>query len=170
MIKYIITIIAVLAFAASSFAQQTATATSGGSVVITSPTSILKTADMDFGKINIPTNKPGSTVIDPKANKNKNKNDNDAPDTTSALQPAVFTVNAPAGYTYNITFPNKPVYEDDSSSQLLNITNFNSDPPNTDLNTGTQTYNVGATVNYDKADEQGAYKAEIPFDVTVGYN
>jgi hypothetical protein len=142
-------------------AQQTASASTTAGATITTPTSILKSSDMEFEEIKVSSKTSGKIVIQPTPGKAKDG---------EAGAPASFTVSAPPGYTYNITLPQKPVVENDSLPEMLKITNFTSYPPPGELTTGTKSFSVGATVDIEPAKENGQYEAEIPFDVTIGYN
>jgi hypothetical protein len=147
-------------------AQQTASASTVAGVTITTPTSIFKSSDLEFDEIKISTKTGGSVVIQP----NGNKSAKGGTSTEGPGAPATFIVSAPPNYTYNISLPKTPVYESDSSSQLMNVSNFTSYPPASQMNTGSQSFSVGATVNVGAAQEQGEYDAEVPFNVTIGYN
>lgn len=146
--------------------QQTAAATTTAAATITTPTAIFKTSDIEFEEIKVSSKASGSIVIQP----NGNKTTKGGVTANGPGAPANFTVSAPPGYTYNVNLPQKPVSENDSIPELLKISNFTSYPPPNELTTGTKSFSVGATVDIEPAKEQGEYDAEVPFDVTIGYN
>ncbi len=152
--------------------QQVASATANISVTISTPISVSKSVSMAFPNIQVSPTKGGSIVLDPNGNQSTSGgvSVNNGTGGNSGV-PASFTVSGQGGYTYSINLPQTPVSMDDESSNLLNITNFTSSPPVTgETQSGTQTINVGATLNVDKAEEPGDFEAEIPFDVQVNYN
>ncbi|WP_276133560.1 DUF4402 domain-containing protein [Polluticoccus soli] len=146
--------------------QQTAAASTTAGATITTPTAIFKTSDIEFEEIKVSSKNSGSVVIQP----NGTKTTKGGVSANGPGAPASFTVSAPPGYTYNINLPQQPVSENDSIPDMLKISNFTSYPAPNELTTGTQSFSVGATVDIDAAKEQGEYDAEVPFDVTIGYN
>jgi hypothetical protein len=124
---------------------------------------------MEWDSIVVSKEKGGSIVMDPNG---KESTKGGVQITNPNGAPASFTVAGQGGYTYSISLPKNPIALDEENVGLLNITDFTTSPVVTGpiLQSGTQTINVGATLNVDKAEESGTLDAEIPFDIQVNYN
>jgi len=82
---------------------------------------------------------------------------------------ASFTVTGQGAYTYAITLPATVTLT--SGVNTMTATTFTSTPSATGaLTAGTQTLNVGATLNVAAAQAAGTYVSGTPFSVTVNYN
>ena len=170
--KYFLMAVAALLPGISFAQRQASTATARGSATVSAPITVSQSQSMTFSSIVVSPNQGGSIVLDPNGKEsptggvsitNNNNNESSAP--------ASFTVSGQGGYTYSINLPKDPVSMDDSSANLLNITSFTSSPEvSNESQSGTQTINVGATLNIEKAEEPGEFEAEIPFDIRVNYN
>ncbi|HAL81406.1 MAG TPA: hypothetical protein DCO83_03545, partial [Mucilaginibacter sp.] len=82
---------------------------------------------------------------------------------------ASFTVTGSEAYTYSITLPGSVTITYGANTMTVNT--FTSSPATTGtLTAGTQTLNVGATLNIGSSQAAGAYASTTPFTVTVNYN
>jgi len=165
--------IVTLGFTATSFAQtsynpkvsETATATA----TIITPISIEKKVDLNFG--NIVANSTGGTVTiatdnTPKYNKVA------APSIPGTRSAASFEVKGFAGVTYSIELPKTITLTKDGGKETMTVDNFVSNPSGTGLlsASGSQTVNVGATLNVAANQVAGTYKNTTDLKVTVNYN
>ncbi len=156
-----------LAFGNKASAQASATATSSATIV--TPITITKTADMNFGNVAVQTATGGTVVMTPAAVRSATSGVT-LPGTSGTVSAASFTVNGQSGYTYAITLPSS-VTLTDAASHSMTVDNFTSTPTATGtLTGGTETLNVGATLNVTAAQTAGVYTSSTPFTVTVNYN
>lgn len=165
----IIAISAVLVlFAMHSFAQETATATATATIV--TPISITKTVDMNFGNVAVQSTTGGTVVLAPDGTRTQTGGVT-LPVTPGTVTAASFTVNGQGTYTYAITLPSTALNLSDGASHTMTVTAFTSTPSGTGaLTAGTQTLNVGGTLNVGAAQTAGVYVSATPFNVTVNYN
>ena len=156
--------IVVLGFATTSFAQNTATATSSATII--TPIAISKTTDMNFGNIvagaagtvalSVTNNRTATGVTLPTA----------TPGTVSA---AVFTVTGLANSTYSISLP--AAFTITGAGTPMTVDNFVSTPtPTGVLALGTQVLTVGATLHVAANQAAGLYTNPTGLTVTVNYN
>ncbi|MCF8373310.1 MAG: DUF4402 domain-containing protein, partial [Bacteroidales bacterium] len=81
-----------------------------------------------------------------------------------------FTVTGLADATYSITLPAGATTISYSGNDMT-VDNWTSTPtPTGTLTGGTQTLNVGATLNVPASSPAGLYTSAVPFEVTVNYN
>lgn len=155
--------IVMLAFTAGAFAQSaTATATA----VIVSPISIAQTANMSFG--NIIADADGGTVVVVPAG-TRTLTGLTSPSIAGTVTAASFTVTGFAGATYAITLPASHTISSGANNMTVNA--FTSNPSGTGtLTGGTETLNVGATLNVTGNQPAGTYTNATGFTVTVNYN
>jgi hypothetical protein len=153
-------------FTSSVFAQ--ASATADASATIVTPISIAKVDDMDFG--NVATNGAVGTVTLSPAGVRTFSGGVTLPADNGTVSAASFTVTGSGSYTYAITLPTSVVIT--SGSDNMTVNNFTSTPTAAAglLSGGTQTINVGATLNLVASQAEGAYTSATPFTVTVNYN
>ncbi len=94
------------------------------------------------------------------------------PATAGTVSAASFTVSGEGTYTYAITLPATDytiTHTIDASTMAVNT--FTSTPTGTGaLTAGSQTLDVGATLNVDAGQSAGTYTNATGFDVTVNYN
>lgn len=84
---------------------------------------------------------------------------------------AVFTVGGEGSYTYSITLPSSAYTITETGGDDMTVTTFTSTPSGTGtLSSGSQTLNVGATLNVSADQASGVYENSTGFDVTVAYN
>jgi hypothetical protein len=158
--------VVLFAFTAGAFAQS-ATATATASAVIVSPISITRTADMSFGNIIADTD-GGTVVLVPAGTRTLNGlNSPSLPGTVTA---ASFTVAGLATATYAITLP--ATHDISNGAQTMTVNTFTSNPSGTGVldAAGSQTLNVGATLNVNANQAAGTYTNAAGFAVTVNYN
>ncbi|MDV6166923.1 DUF4402 domain-containing protein [Flavobacterium sp. DG1-102-2] len=144
-----------------------ATATANASATIVTPISIAKTADMNFG--NIATDGNVGTVVLTPGSARTFTGGVTLPAATGTVTAASFTVTGSGAYTYAITLPASVTITSGSDSMIVD--NFTSTPSGTGtLSSGTQTINVGATLNLVASQAEGTYTSATAFPVTVNYN
>jgi hypothetical protein len=160
--------VAILSLAAtSSFAQATASASSSATIV--TPISISKTADMNFG--NVAVSSTAGTVVLAPAGTRTSTGGISLPATAGTVAAAAFTVTGQGAYTYAITLPSSALTITDGGTNSMTVSNFTSTPSSTGtLSSGTQSVEVGATLNVGGSQAAGSYTSATPFDVTVNYN
>lgn len=166
MTKLFATALALLG-ASNAFAQASATATSSATIV--TPISIAKTTDMNFGNVAVNATTAGTVVMTP-ASVRSATGGVTLPATAGTVAAASFTVTGQGAYTYDITLPSSALTLS-SGANSMTVTAFSSNPATTGaLIAGTQTLNVGATLNVAAAQASGLYVSATPFTVTVNYN
>lgn len=165
--------IVTLGFTATSFAQTSynprVSATATATATIITPISIKKKVDLNFG--NVVANSTGGTVTiatdnTPKYNKVA------APSIPGTRSAASFEVKGFAGVTYSIELPKTITLKKDGGKETMTVDNFVSNPSGTGLlsASGSQTVNVGATLNVAANQVAGTYKNTTDLKVTVNYN
>ncbi|MBI9039195.1 MAG: DUF4402 domain-containing protein [Bacteroidales bacterium] len=150
---------------------QGVTASATGSGTIVAPLAISKTTDMNFG--NVAVGASGGTVVLSTAGARSVTGDVQlAATNTGTVSKAVFAVIGEGAYTYSITLPSVDyIITRSGESETMTINTFTSDPtPTGTLSDGTQTLNVGATLNVSGSQVAGVYTNATGFDVTVAYN
>ncbi len=166
--KILTLIIILFAFAATSFAQVSATSTSTGTII--APISIQKTIDMNFGNVAVHPTNPGTVVLVP-AGTRAATGGVTLPASAGTVSAANFTVTGATGYTYSITLPSAATTVTSSGSNTMTVDAFTSNPSPTGVLTGgAQTLTVGATLNVAAGQAAGVYVSGTPFTVTVNYN
>jgi len=154
-----------VAFAATSFAQVSATANASATIV--TPISISKNNDMNFG--NVATDGTVGTVILAPASTRTSTGGITFPATAGTVTAASFAVAGSGSYTYSISLPTSVVIASGANSMTVNT--FTSTPTLAGaLSAGAQTLLIGATLNLTAAQAAGSYTSASPFTVTVNYN
>jgi hypothetical protein len=165
-LKAIITSAFVLGSALAANAQVTANATSTATIV--TPITITKDVDMNFGNVAV-SSTAGTVILTPAGTRSKTGGVT-LPVTAGTVTAASFTVEGEEDYTYAITLPGTALTIT-SGTNTMTVTGFTSNPLSTGILTlGTQTLNVGATLNVAGSQASGSYVSATPFDVTVNYN
>lgn len=160
-------VIAILGLGTSASAQTTASATATATIV--TPISITKQVDMNFGNVAVQT-ATGGTVVLATDNSRTKTGGVTLPVNSGTVTAAVFKVDGEGSYTYSITLPSSPLTITNGANNMT-VSDFVSNPSGTgQLTAGTQTLNVGATLNVSAAQTAGVYVSSTPFDVTVNYN
>ena len=168
-IAKVITVVVLGCASTSSFAQ--ATATAAASATIITPVSITKTVDMNFGNVAVSASNAGTAILAPGGTRTTGGAGGvTLPSTTGTVAAASFTVSGQASYTYAITLPSTATISSGSNTMTVNA--FTSSPATTGaLSTGgTQTLNVGATLNVTAGQAAGSYTNSTGVPVTVNYN
>ncbi len=159
-----------IAGATASFAQASATASASATII--TPITITKTADMNFGNIAVSATIAGTAILAPGGTRTTGGAGGvTLPATTGTVAAASFTVSGQASYTYAITLPTSCTLSD-GASHSMTVNTFTSSPATTGTlsGTGTQTLNVGATLNVSAAQASGTYTNATGVPVTVNYN
>ena len=166
--KVFVLAIVAFGFAASSFAQVTATASTTATIL--TPIAITKTVDMNFGNIAVsPT--VGGTVVLPTTGVRTLTGGVTLPVVTGTVTAATFTVTGEGTSTYSITLPSSAITLNGPSSATMTVQSFVSTPSSTGtLTAGTQQIKVGATLNVAAAQAAGSYTNASGLFVTVNYN
>jgi hypothetical protein len=167
MTKVLALVTIVLGFAANSFAQVTATASTTATII--TPIAITKDVDMNFGNIAVSPTLAGTVVL-PTAGARTKTGGVTLPVVTGTVTAASFTVTGEGNSTYSITLPGSAITLTGPSSTMT-VQDFVSTPSNTGtLNSGTQEIKVGATLNVSAAQAAGTYTNASGLFVTVNYN
>jgi len=165
--KLVFAVLTLIAFSSSSFAQATATATATATIV--TPISIVEAVNMNFGNVAVQVGTGGTVVMTP-AGVRSVTGGVTLPAVAGVVTAASFTVNGQGTYTYAITLPVAATTLT-SGANTMTANTFTSTPSGTGaLVAGTQTLNVGATLNVAAAQAPGVYVSGVPFSVTVNYN
>ena len=168
-IAKVIAVVALGCASTSSFAQATATASASATII--TPISITKTVDMNFGNVAVSASNAGTAILAPGGTRTTGGAGGvTLPSTTGTVAAASFTVSGQASYTYAITLPSTATISSGSNTMTVNA--FTSSPATTGaLSTGgTQTLNVGATLNVAAGQAAGSYTNATGVPVTVNYN
>jgi len=153
-IKFFSIATAIIGFTSTACAQATATSTATATIV--TPISITKTVDMNFGNVAVQTGTGGTVVLLP-AGTRSTTGGVTLPAIAGTVTAASFTVNGQGAYTYAITLPATAVTLTNGAFTMTADT-FTSTPSGTGaLTAGTQTLNVGATLNVAAAQTAGTY-------------
>jgi hypothetical protein len=157
-----------LAASSLSAAQNSATTSANAKANIISPISIVKVvgADLNFGDV-VPGGTAGTVVVTPAAA--RTSTGGVSLGNAAAVTAAAFTVGGANNATYTITLPAGPTTVT-AGANTMTVDTFTSNPSGTGLlsGTGTQTLNVGGTLNVGINQAVGAYTGT--FSVTVAYN
>jgi hypothetical protein len=166
-IRIIALVLFLTGISVSTFAQVSATASASATIV--TPIAISKTVDMNFGNVAVSTT--AGTVIMTPAGIRTLTGGVTLPATTGTVTAASFNVTGAANYTYAITLPGSALTIT-SGANTMTVSTFTSNPATTGTlsGTGSQTLNVGATLNVTASQAAGTYTSASPFTVTVNYN
>ena len=165
--KILVLAIIVLGFAASTFAQVTATASTTATII--TPIAITKTVDMNFGNIAVSPTIAGTVVL-PTTGARTLTGGVTLPVVTGTVTAAAFTVTGQGTSTYSITLP-VAATTITSGANTMTVDTWTSNPtPTGALTAGTQTLSVGATLHVAASQAAGTYVSGVPFTVTVNYN
>jgi hypothetical protein len=165
--KVLACVTVLLACGSEVSAQASATATATATII--TPITITKTSDINFGNVAVQATTAGTVVMTPAGVRSATAGVT-LPGTSGTVSAASFTVNGQAGYTYAITLPTTITITDAASNTMV-VNAFSSTPTSTGtLTGGTETLNVGATLNVNANQAPGVYTSASPFTVTVNYN
>ena len=170
LIKLSLFLIIVLGFSMNTFAQASENATASATIV--APITIVKVTDMNFGDVAVQTGTGGTVVLAPGGDRTTGGAGGVTLPVSgaTAITAASFTVGGEGAYTYAITLPPGTVTIV-SGENDMDVTDFTSDPSGTGtLSSGSQTLNVGATLNVVAGQAAGVYTLADGIEVTVNYN
>ena len=158
---------AIFAFSTISFGQaNNATGTAQASANIVTPISITKNIDLNFG--NIAASGSAFTVeLSTAGERTSNGGAGTLPSVNGTVAAAEFTVAGLTDATYAVTLPSSITIKDGGETNTMTVDNFVSNSTFT-LTGGSETFNVGATLNVGANQVAGAYSGN--FNVTVNYN
>ena len=140
-----------------------ADATGNASATVLAPLTITETTAMNFGDVSGDTNN-ATTVVLTTAGATSSA---DGAFTGGSPQAGVFNVTGATGQSYDITLPAAAVTLT-SGGNTVTVDTFTDDTAGTGtLTGGTDTFNVGATLNLSAAQPAGAYTGT--YTVTVDY-
>jgi hypothetical protein len=148
----------------ASAQNPTQTATADASATIVAAIEIVKEADLAFG--NIVASAAGGTVK-VGTNGEANRTDVAAPSIVGTVTAARFKVTGMSGSTYAITLPADDAIILKSGVNEMKLTGFINNATKI-LTDGSDTFNVGATLNVGANQAVGSYTATFP--VIVNYN
>ena len=159
--------IVMILFATGTFAQVTASASASAQIL--TPIAITKTVDMNFGNLAVNATS-GTIVLTPASSRSNTGGVTFLNGNNGTVTAASFTVTGLADATYSITLPAGPTTISYSGNDMR-VDSWTSTPtPTGTLTGGTQTLNVGATLNVPASSPAGLYTSATPFDVIVNYN
>lgn len=165
--KLVPLVIAMFLISGTAFAQVTASATA--SATILTPIAITKTVDMNFGNLAVNAT-PGTIELTPASARTATGGVTFLPSNAGTITAASFDVVGLADATYSITLP-AGVTTLLNGANTMTVDTWTSDPtPTGTLAGGSQTVNVGATLNVPASSVAGIYTSDVPFNVTVNYN
>ncbi len=164
-LKFFTLSVAIFAFSTISFGQaNNATGTAQAAANIVTPISITKNVDLNFG--NIAAASTAFTVeLDESGTRTSNGGTGTLPSVTGTVTAAEFTASGLTGATYAVTLPSSITITDGTNN--MTVDDFNSNATLT-LTGGSETFNVGATLNVGANQVAGAYTGT--FNVVVNYN
>ena len=167
LIKVVPLVIAMFLITGTAFTQVTASATA--SATILAPIALTKTVDMNFGNLAVNAT-DGTIVLAPAGTRTATGGVTFLPSNTGTITAATFEVVGLEDATYSITLPTTATVISNGVNDMT-VDNWTSDPtPTGTLTGGTQTLNVGATLNVPASSLAGIYTSATPFNVTVNYN
>jgi len=155
------------AFAANSFAQSTANASTTATLV--APISISKVTDMNFGIV--AASATSGTVVLDYANGRTITGGASLPAGSVDQTTAVFAVEGEGTSSFSIAIPSSPITLTGSVAGTMTVSNFVDDLGATGtLVAGAKTIKVKATLNVPAAAVAGVYTNANGLFVTVNYN
>jgi len=158
-------IVLVAGLTATANAQVTGTAT--GSATVITPIAIANAGNMNFGNIAVSAS-AGTVVLSP-ASVRSITGGVTLPAVTGTVTAAAFTVTGLGSSTYSIQLPAS--YTITSGGNSMTVNAFTSTPSGIGtLSGGTQTIQVGATLNVAASQAAGSYTNATGFPVIVNYN
>ena len=165
-LKFFTLSVAIFAFSTISFGQATGTAQAAANIV--TPISITKNVDLNFGNI-AAAGTAFTVVLDEESGlRTSNGGTGTLPSVTGTVTAAQFTVSGLSGATYAVTLPSSIIITYGGTNEMT-VNGFESNSNSTyTLTEGSDTFNVGATLNVGANQVAGAYTGN--FNVTVNYN
>jgi hypothetical protein len=161
------TILLVSLFATTQAFSQTnptESATADASATIIMPIAITNTDGLSFGNL-IASTSVGTATVSATSTPTISYDGISAPATEGDISAATFTVTGFSDSFYDITLPTSTTISNGSATMTLNAFTHNASEV---LDGGTETFQVGATLNV--AAEQAAGDYSGTFEVSVNYN
>ena len=156
--------IALVSSAVLVASAQAATDTANATATVVTTLTITKTADLVYGNL-APGASGGTLVMSPAGVRSTTGT---VVTYSSTFNAASFNVVGTTDATYSITLPSTDVTLT-SGGNTMTVNTFASNPSGTGtLTGGSETLNVGATLNVSSGQAAGSYSGT--FDVTVDYN
>ena len=159
-------------FTINTFAQATATSTVTATII--APIAIANALDTNFGNVAVQADTAGTagTVIIAPAGTRTRTAGVTLPSTTGTFTAASFIIGGASEYTYVITIPSTSyIITKATTLETMTVNTFTSSPSSTGtLAGGSETLNIGATLNVAAGQVPGIYTNASGFDVTVNYN
>lgn len=172
LMKIAAAVVALSAFAAPAFAQNSATASTTGSVKIIQPLSLAKDTDLAFGSVVKPTTGSNTVAISASNGDRALSGGGDAALAPSTSGRATYTVTGEGGQTFSISAPSSFDMTRQGGSETLTVTLTKSAATGTLSgslgSSGTATFGVGGSFAVASTTATGSYSGT--FDVTVAYN
>jgi hypothetical protein len=156
-------------FITNAFSQATATATATATII--APIAIANALDINFGNVAVQAGTAGTVVIAPAGTRTRTAGVN-LPSTTGNFTAASFTIEGASEYTYAITLPSTGyIITKATTLETMTVSTFTSNPSSTGtLKGGSETLNIGATLNVAAKQVPGVYTNATGFNVTINYN
>jgi hypothetical protein len=156
-------------FITNAFSQATATATATATII--APIAIANALDINFGNVAVQAGTAGTVVIAPAGTRTRTAGVT-LPSTTGTFTAASFIIGGASEYTYVITIPSTSyIITKATTLETMTVNTFTSSPSSTGtLAGGSETLNIGATLNVAAGQVPGIYTNASGFDVTVNYN
>ena len=155
-------------FTTNAFSQATATATATATII--TPIAITNALDMNFGNLTVQAEASGTVVIAPAGTRTRTAGVN-LPSTTGTFTAASFIIEGASEYAYIITIPSTGyILTNATTLETMTVSAFTSSPSSTGILDGSETLNIGATLNVAAEQAPGVYTNATGFDVTVNYN
>jgi hypothetical protein len=153
-------------FATTISAQNSASVK--GTAVYVVPITIAKAFDLNFGTVQIGST-AGTVILTPDGVRSKTGGVS-LLSPTGTVQVGSFTVSGTPSSTYTISLPSS--YTISSGANNMTVNAFSSSPSGAGIlsSSGSQTINVGATLNVGASQTPGTYTNASGFSVTVNYN
>jgi hypothetical protein len=171
MIKLIALFVVIILISGSTnnvSAQVTASATGTANVI--TPIQMSNSGDLNFGNINVNPSSGGTVILTPD-NVRSATGGVTLPIAVGTFGSASFEVTGITSSTYAITLPPTACIISNGSNSIT-VDDFTSTPSRTGAlsNGGSQTINVGATLNVSAGQVAGTYTNVTGFPVKVNYN
>ncbi len=158
--------VAALAMTAEAFAQSNSASTSASATArIVTPIAIAKVTDLNFGDV-VSSGAAGTVIVTPAGV--RSAGGGATLGNGGSVAAASFTVSGQGSATYAITLPASATVT--SGANNMTVDTFTSNPSGTGALSagGSQTLNVGATLQVGASQATGTYTGS--FNVTVAYN
>ena len=146
------------------------TANASGTANVITPIEISNSGDLNFGNISISPTSAGTVTLTPD-NVRSATGGVTLPVAVGTFNSASFKVTGISSSTFAITLPPTACIISNGSNSIT-VDAFTSTPSGTGAlsNVGSQTINVGATLNVSAGQEAGTYTNGTGFPVKVNYN